>query len=191
MARSDDEALSWDGDDDPTLEAAGDAQPRASLPKGWRAVGRGSEAFEAEPDEAVPASAEPDPAPAESAAGSAAAETDAEDPGHEAAGDERAPLGNAALVSLGVIGGVYLLWTVGWFIGASRLRDWIERSTDTVADFMFQGSVALAIAAPAIWFLTAWVGTRKAPSWQRFLWLAAGIVLLVPWPFVMVGVIGR
>ena len=45
MARDADEALNWDGDDDPTLSAAGDARKPTSLPEGWRAVGRGSEAF--------------------------------------------------------------------------------------------------------------------------------------------------
>jgi hypothetical protein len=56
---------------------------------------------------------------------------------------------------------------------------------------MFQGSMVLAIAAPAIWFVVSLLGTRGRPAWQRFLWLALGVLVLIPWPFVMVGVIGQ
>ncbi|WP_110588708.1 DNA polymerase III subunit gamma/tau [Microbacterium suaedae] len=99
--------------------------------------------------------------------------------------------GNVALVAYGVLGGVYALWTLGWVLGTLRLRDWIERATETVADVMFQGSMVLAIAAPALWFLTTLAATRGKRTWQRFVWLGAGVVLLIPWPFVMVGVIGQ
>ncbi|MGK9221013.1 MULTISPECIES: DNA polymerase III subunit gamma/tau [Microbacterium] len=172
MPSRDDDALRWEGDDDPTLDARsetaaepgekaapdapGEKDDPSVLPAGWRAVGKGRDAV-----------------------------TTAD------AGDEAAPLGNVALVSLGVIGGVYLLWTIGWFLGATRLRERIEQSTNAVADFMFQGSMWLAIASPLLWFAVTWLGTRRAPLWRRFAWLAAGIVLLVPWPFVMVGVVGQ
>ena len=47
-----------------------------------------------------------------------------------------------------------------------------------------------AIAAPALWFLASWVLTRGRAAWIRVAVLLAGVVLLVPWPFVTVGVIG-
>lgn len=99
--------------------------------------------------------------------------------------------GNVALVAYGIIGGIYALWTVGWVLGAMRLRARIEGATGAVADFMFLGSMVLAVAAPAVWFLVAIVGTRGKRPWQRFLWLGLGVLLLVPWPFVMVGVLGQ
>lgn len=100
-------------------------------------------------------------------------------------------IGNVALVAYGVFGGVYALWTVGWILGALRLRDRIETVSEAVADFMFQGSMVLGILAPAIWFLTVLAGTRGKSAWQRFLWLGLGILVLIPWPFVMVGVVGK
>jgi hypothetical protein len=33
--------------------------------------------------------------------------------------------------------------------------------------------------------------SRTAKAWVRLVWLVAGLVLLVPWPFVMVGAVGR
>lgn len=171
MASREDDALSWDGDDDPTLDPSGDATTPdeqadgdgSTLPKGWRAVGRGHERVRSADDEA-------DGVGADTAA---------------------PPLGSVALVTLGVMGGILLLWTIGWYLGATRLRERIEQSTDAVADFMFQGSMVLAIAAPLLWFVVTWLGTRRVAQWKRFAWLAAGIVLLVPWPFVMVGVVGQ
>jgi len=147
---ADDDALRWDGDDDPTLRAT----PR---------------------DEA--------PAPRKVAA-----------PVSEPAGDETEPAagsGNVALVAYGVLGGIYALWTAGWVLGAMRLRERIEGATGAVADFMFLGSMVLAIATPAVWFVTAVLGTRGKRPWQRFLWLGLGVLLLVPWPFMMVGVVGQ
>ncbi|MDI6941914.1 DNA polymerase III subunit gamma/tau [Microbacterium barkeri] len=161
MPSRDDDALRWEGDDDPTLDARsetaaepGEPSEAPVLPEGWRAVGAGSETVPE--DDAV------EPAPAQG-------------------------LGNVALVSLGVIGGVYLLWTIGWFLGATRLRERIEQSTNAVADFMFQGSMWLAIASPLLWFAAVLILTRRAATWKRIVLLLAGAVVLVPWPFLMSG----
>ncbi|WP_221585204.1 DNA polymerase III subunit gamma/tau [Microbacterium sp. G2-8] len=162
MSTRDDDALSWDGDDDPTLQVAPGDDPVA---------GDEESAHEPESTDVAPA---PD--------------ADEPEPGVEA---QPVGGGNAALISYGVLGGVYALWTVGWILGTVRLRDWIERATDSVADVMFQGSMILAIAGPALWFLTTLAATRGKAAWHRFLWLGIGVVLLVPWPFVMVGVIGQ
>ncbi|MEV8171353.1 hypothetical protein [Microbacterium sp. NPDC077486] len=126
--------------------------------------------------------AAPEPTPAEAVAPSASA---------PASGDEEtaAPSGlsNAMLVLVGVVGGVYLLYTVGWIAGGLRLQ---PLASFLVADFMFLPWFVLAIAAPALWFLATWVLTRGRASWIRAAVLLAGVVLLVPWPFVTVGVIG-
>lgn len=169
MARRDDDALTWDGDDDPTLDVVPStvSEPTpASLPDGWSAVGKGSADVAATPD--------PDDAPV-------------------AASDSDAPVtapaatGNAALIATGVLGGVYFLYAIGWFIGGSRLQG--VRSY-LVTDVMYQGSLWLATLAPLIWFATVWLLTRGSKSWVRFTWLATGVVLLVPWPFVMIGTVG-
>ncbi|MFT4228723.1 MAG: DNA polymerase III subunit gamma/tau [Microbacterium sp.] len=167
-ARPDDDALSWEGDDDPTLQV--DARPAAAtpepqdaappaLPEGFTAVGRGSEEVE---------------------------RLDAD--GTVVMPGERAPIGNAALVSLGVLGGVYLLFTIGWVIGGLRLQG---RAQYLVADVMFQGSFWLAALAAPLWFATTWLLTRRARPWVRFAVLVAGAALLVPWPFIMTGTVGQ
>ena len=76
---------------------------------------------------------------------------------------------------------------LGWIAGGLRLQ---PLASFLVADFMFLPWFVLAIAAPALWFLATWVLTRGRASWIRAAVLLAGVVLLVPWPFVTVGVIG-
>jgi hypothetical protein len=49
----------------------------------------------------------------------------------------------------------------------------------------------LALLAPAIWFGVTLLLTRRAAAWQRWAWLIAGALLLVPWPFIMIGAIGQ
>ncbi|GAA1736703.1 DNA polymerase III subunit gamma/tau [Microbacterium paludicola] len=157
MSSGDDDALSWDGDDD--LKDPAPTARKDALPRGWRAVGKGSDDL-AEPEET---------------------EDEA----------EPTPLGNAALVSVGVLAGIYTLYAVGWALGGFRLRDRIQSDTGAVADMMFQGAMWLGMLSPLIWFLVTMHVTRRGPLWRRFAGLAIGIVLLVPWPFVMMGAIGR
>jgi hypothetical protein len=158
MTSDSDDALSWDGD-----ESAPEREP--ALPRGWKAVGRGSEAV-----------------------GPADEETDAVADEPAAAADRASEgLSTTMLLLLGVVGGVYLLYAVGWAIGGMRLK---PLANLIVADAMFLPWYVLAIAAPAIWFLTTWVLTRRAATWVRVAMLLLGVVLLVPWPFVTVGVIG-
>lgn len=176
----DDDALTWDGDDDPTLHLGADRAPQtdagsadradaatstAALPDGYTAVGKGSEAVEVT---------------------SAPAQTSDRDGAVAVA--ERAPMGNGALVALGVIGGVYALYAIGWLIGGLRLQG---RAQYLVFDVMYQGSLWLAVLAPLLWFGATFLLTRGRRPWVRFVWLAAGVVLLLPWPFVMIGAVGQ
>lgn len=172
----DDDALTW-GDDDPTLDvgapAGEDAAPSdpppaldpAALPDGYTAVGKGSESV------------------------AEAAEPQTQDDAAAAGEDEDQPaMGNAELISLGVLGGFSLLYAVGWIIGGLRLQGTAEF---LVAPLAYQVSLWLAVAAPLVWFGTVLLLTRESRRWVRFTWLIAGVVLLLPWPFIMVGAIGR
>lgn len=162
MARPDDDALSWGGDDDPTLDVGVPATPPpATLPKGYSAVGRGSEDAASSSRDSVT---------------SPRSDTDAA---------EAAPAGNVTLVSLGVLGGIYLLLAVGWFIGGSRLQFVAQlflNSTGYVVTW------AIAVLAPAIWFGTVFFLTRGGRPWVRMLLLIVGAIVLLPWPFLLVGV---
>lgn len=183
MARRDEDALTWDGDDDPTLvssapeapDALDDAAgpPPASLPDGWRAVGRGSDGVGT--DEAADTAAA-------SRDSSVSMEADA-----PAAPAEPVPMGNAALLATGVLAGVYLLYAIGWLIGGLRLQG-VARFL--VSDVVFVPALWLAVAAPVLWFATVFVATRRSRAWVRYVWLAVGVLLLVPWPFIMMGAVG-
>ncbi|MDQ1216362.1 hypothetical protein QE411_001217 [Microbacterium arborescens] len=150
----DDDALSWAGDDDPTLVSAPAPAPVA---------GPGS--VRRQRDEPVDA------------------ETDV--PGEVSAEAPPEGLSNAALISLGVLGGIYLLYSVGWFVGGIRVHNLsgllgIDAAVSVPV-------LVLAVAAPAIWFIATYALTRGARAWIRFAWLVAGALLLVPWPFATLG----
>ncbi|MET0780972.1 MAG: DNA polymerase III subunit gamma/tau [Microbacterium sp.] len=180
----DDDALAWGGDDDPTLDLGSlpaDAEPDAvtepvvedaeipetpdaapaALPKGYTAVGKGSDEV-----------------------GRVNADGSVTMPG------ERVPMGNATLIGLGILGGVYLIYAIGWVIGGLRLQD-TPGTTYLVTDVMYQGSLWLAVLAPLMWFGTVFLLTLHSKSWVRFAWLIAGVALLLPWPFIMIGAVGR
>lgn len=85
--------------------------------------------------------------------------------------------GSGALVGFGVLGGLYLLYTVAWLVGASAMTG----TTGLAAEAMR----VLAIMAPAMWFVTTlWVGQAR-PNRTRFTWLVIGAVVLIPWPFIL------
>lgn len=158
----DDDALSWGGDDDPTLEVgkiehAPNLPP--ALPDGFDAVGKGSETV-----------------------GRQRADGTVTMP------SEKPPMGNAALVSLGILGGAYLLFTVGWIIGGLRLQGVAHFLVSPVS---YQVALWLAVLAPPIWFAVVWLTTRASKTWVRVVWLAGGALLFVPWPFVMLGAVGQ
>lgn len=88
--------------------------------------------------------------------------------------------GSVLLVFYGITAGVYLLYTVGWVLGA------LADTTPTVSVFaqlMHEFGLFCAIAAPALWVLAVFVLAKRPVS--RVLGLLLGMVLLVPWPFVL------
>lgn len=159
----DDDALRWDGDDDPTLVSSqSSAVPKEeplALPDGFTAVGKDSEKVgRIEADGAVVM------------------------PG------ERAPLSNTVLLTLGVLAGVYLLFTIGWIVGGLRLQGTAQFLVSPVG---YRFAFWLAVIAPALWFATVYLLTRLSKPWLRLVWLIGGFALLVPWPFVMIGAVGQ
>ncbi|WP_460802188.1 hypothetical protein [Microbacterium sp. GXF6406] len=159
MTTDADDALSWEGDEDqPARPSARREKP--VLPDGWAAVGKDSETVGRldEDDDRV------------------RAEVDVQEP---------ASISTPLLVFLGVIGGVYLLYTIGWISSAAKLGPNVF-----LAGVAGEFGIALwaAAAAPALWFAASWALTRSSRTWVRVSALLAGVLLLVPWPFVMTGV---
>ena len=165
--RRDDDALNWAGDDDPTLQDGGPdrASPApGGLPEGW-SIPRVSADFPISTD--TPTDTDnPEP-------------NGAQRPGNTQSSSS-AP-SSAALIGMGILAGMYLLYTIGWFIGVAR----IEKSvTDPVTEFMFSLGAWLAVAAPLAWFgATYWLTTSRPRA--RLSWLLIGVVVLAPLPFII------
>ncbi len=102
-----------------------------------------------------------------------------------AASTQGQQLSNGALVLLGVIGGVYLLYTWVWISWAntySTLNSAVADGSGLLGSVMQQIVFWLAPFAPALWFFAVLVLNRGARLGKLVLWLLIGAVLLVPLP---------
>lgn len=86
------------------------------------------------------------------------------------------------LVTYGVIAGIMLIYTIGWIISVSRSG---YTAPDPLSEIMWQFGEFLAIASPALWLGIVFLLTRHAKPLARLLLLLLGLVLVIPWPFVM------
>jgi hypothetical protein len=86
----------------------------------------------------------------------------------------------AVLVSLGILGGIYLLYTIGWFISWRRIV-YVDPDALELAAFRIQQ--VIAIVAPPLWFVVTLFFTRDRKQAIRLVWLVVGALLLVPWSF--------
>ena len=91
--------------------------------------------------------------------------------------------GSLLLIGYGVFAGVYLLYTIGWF--AAVLRNTLTLS-GLIPEIMYQFGEFLAIVSPVLWLGTALLLTRGRRPLVRVLWLLVGMVVLVPWPILVV-----
>lgn len=180
----DDDALSWAGDDDPTLDASGDAA--AGTPRVGESAGP-VEVLDLDPQPTVARAGEieaasvAEVAPAAGAASAVEPELAVAPDAEPVATAEREQMSSAMLVTLGIFGGVFLLYSVGWLISAFRPDAAVP--SDTVGQFMFNLGQALAVAAGPVWMAaTLWL-TRGSKPYVRIAMLAAGVVLVLPWPF--------
>ena len=93
--------------------------------------------------------------------------------------------GSLLLISYGILGGAYLIYTIGWFV--SVFNDNRKPFDDFLTELMYQVGEYLAIASPVLWFVTALVLTRGRKPIARLLALLLGAVVVIPWPFVLLG----
>ena len=90
-----------------------------------------------------------------------------------------------ALVLLGLIGGVYLLYTVVWFSWAqhySTVNALVAEGSGSLGSVLQQVVFWLAPLAPVLWFVSVLVLNRGARLRTMLLWLVVGALLLVPLP---------
>jgi hypothetical protein len=159
--RDDDEALAWAGDDDPTLQPVSRAPRRGRAASGSPAGPEPRRTVLDEADEAEDRAAERELAEAEAAS---------------------AQLSSAALIGFGVLGGVYLLFTIGWAVSFARYEQPIDVDFTVLSHRIGQ---SLAVAASPLWFVVVLLVGQRADIRYRFLWLVIGMLVLVPWPFLM------
>jgi hypothetical protein len=99
-------------------------------------------------------------------------------------GDEddelRPPMSAVVLVSLGLLGGVYLLYTIGLLVSWQRL---IYTDPDTLELAAFRAQQVLALLAAPLWFVLTLLFTRERKPAVRLLWLVIGAIVLIPWSF--------
>lgn len=179
----DDDALSWGGDDDPTLDVGDKREP------GRTGVGDPLEG----PDESLasrgpePLQPAPEPLKPRAEVASPAArhpEPDQPSEGERTDAGHSAPLGNVGLVGIGMVAATFLLFAVGWLLAGLQLNG-LGLPIPSVTVIALTVGAALA---PVVWFVAVLALTRGWRTWQRFLLLILGIVLLVPWPFLSLGV---
>ena len=90
------------------------------------------------------------------------------------------------LVSYGILAGAYLIYTLGWLVVVlGPLAGGIN--ADVLGQLMYRITQVLAVAAPAIWFGAAFVLTRGSRPIVRLLALLLGLVIVLPWPFILLG----
>lgn len=202
-----DEALSWGDENDPTYVPAHPSAPdednlddadraddiRVVDPFSSSAVAPPLPPAAAAAEPLLPASAAPpavrktEPAAAPQSATrplsvaeqAEAAEDAAAESDLATAQKETQGLNSTALITFGIFGGIFLLYTVGWLV------TYIRNPSDPtgLAGIVQNAQNVLAIAAPALWFIvTLLVGAkRKVPV--RVIWLIIGVIVLLPWPF--------
>lgn len=101
-------------------------------------------------------------------------------------------LSNAAIVLLGAFGGIYLLYSWGWFIVAqaySAVNSSTAAGSGIVGGVLQQIIFWAAPVAPAAWLITAILLTRGRGTGRLALALVVGAIVLIPLPMLVSGVV--
>ena len=96
--------------------------------------------------------------------------------------DEPAPTSSVLLVVYGIFAGVFLLYVVGWIIAVQSIDVGAAGALALVLDRFAQ---FLAFLSPVIWFFGVLLLVPNTRARARVLWLALGVIVLAPWPFVL------
>lgn len=153
--------------------ASREAARESSLASGWTVEGQPS---------AEPQGGEPQTVPRADTSGDPRPET--ADADTELTG-ESTQLSSGALVLLGLIGGVYLLFTFVWFSWASAAATAnaaVIETSGSLGGVLQQIVFWVAPFAPALWFTSVLVLCRGARVRRMVAWLVLGLVVLVPLP---------
>jgi hypothetical protein len=157
MSTEDEEALAWAGDNDERLTSGSTSVSPVRKRRASPSSSPLSPALsDTEPLEALPA----------------------ED-------DQPRGLSSGEGIGLGVLGGIYLLFSAAWIVTA--LGDPVAFVDDPLASVMFTSGLWLAAFAPSAWFSATLFWGRHRSFFWRFGVLALGAVLVIPWPYFVRG----
>ncbi|NRD25490.1 hypothetical protein [Frigoribacterium sp. VKM Ac-2836] len=98
--------------------------------------------------------------------------------------DGPAVMSSASLVVHGVLGGVFLLWAAGWIVAVG---DFTNPFTDAISSLMWNLGELFAVVAPIAWFVAVIALVPVDRTGRRLGWMAAGALLVAPWPLVIGG----
>ncbi|MFD5599635.1 hypothetical protein ACFWHR_06220 [Leucobacter sp. NPDC058333] len=104
------------------------------------------------------------------------------------AGEPRPQISNGGLVVLGVFGGLYLLYTWGWFIVAqaySAVNAVTAAGSGVIGGVLQQVIFWAAPLAPPLWFFLALAFSRGGRTKRLAILLVIGAVVLVPLPMLI------
>jgi hypothetical protein len=94
----------------------------------------------------------------------------------------REQMSSVALIAVSVLGGIFLLYTIGWFVSVQRIG---TGASDGLRTLMFTVGQVLAVAAAPLWFAASFFATRGRQARWFVLALVVGAFVLIPWPFVI------
>lgn len=102
----------------------------------------------------------------------------------------RTQMSTGMLILLGVLGGVYLLYTWVWFSWASyysSLNAVVAEGSGSLGAIMQQIVFWAAPLAPILWFVSVLVVVGASRSRAVMIWLLVGVIVLVPLPMLSGG----
>jgi len=89
------------------------------------------------------------------------------------------------LVGYGILAGIFVLYAIGWALGLSRQTHIDRPEASALSQFMTILTSGLAIASGPLWFASVYILTRKNRTPVKLAWQVLGVVLLVPWVFIV------
>lgn len=169
------------GDEEPAEQTAGDSAGSASAP-GSGPPGSVAPGSAGAPAAGPAETGEAEHAEAETVGVDGAAEEARSD---EAAAGDANELSNGALVLLGVLGGLYLLYAwiwLGWAQFYAEMNAAVAAGSGSLGSALQQVLFWAAPTAPILWFLAALLLNRGAGMRRIAIWLIVGAVVLLPYP---------
>ena len=100
------------------------------------------------------------------------------------------PGSRALLVGYGIVAGIFVLYAIGWALGLSRQAAdapvTAAAAPGVLQQFLTILTASLAVASGPLWFVSVFILTRKNRTAVKLAWQALGVVVLVPWIFIVV-----